>query len=181
MKTIDQILNDRVANVEDALQVFDELSPVSLEFMIGRWKGFEIVTGHPMDGLLHPSGWYGKWFKNNEEVHPLLFFANNGKKLYSVNPKLIPLEINFPKTKILGSLMAILRPILQTKKPTARIRMITYRGKTTATMAYDNKAIFDHFVKINDNTLLGVMDLKNSPAPYIFVLERDTTQFKINF
>ena len=47
-------------------------------------------------------------------------------------------------------------------------------------MAYDEKAIFDHFVKVNENTMLGAMDLKGSPSPYIFVLERDTTEFKIS-
>jgi hypothetical protein len=90
------------------------------------------------------------------------------------------LGIQFPKTKILGTLMAMLRPILQTKKSTARIRMIGYRNKVTGTMAYDEKAIFDHFVKINENTMLGAMDLKGSPSPYIFVLERDSDKYKIS-
>ena len=180
MTTIDKMLRDRAANIEDTLKIFDELEPVTLDFMIGRWKGYEIATGHPMDGLLETTGWYGKWFKNTEDVHPLLFFANKNTELYSVNPGLIPLEMQFPKTRMLRIIMAMLRPILQTKKSTARIRMIEYRGKVTGTMAYDEKAIFDHFVKINETTMLGVMDLKRSKSPYIFVLERDSTEYKIN-
>jgi hypothetical protein len=58
--------------------------------------------------------------------------------------------------------------------------MMEYRGKVTGTIAYDEKAIFDHFVKINDSTMLGVMDLKRSKSPYLFVLERDSTEYKIN-
>ena len=180
MITLDKMLHDRAASTEDAIRIFDGLEPVTLDFMIGKWKGYEIATGHTMDGLLEPTGWYGKYFKSPEEVHPLLFFANKKTELYSVNPKLIPLGIQFPKTKILGTLMAMLRPILQTKKSTARIRMIGYRNKVTGTMAYDEKAIFDHFVKINENTMLGAMDLKGSPSPYIFVLERDSAKYKIS-
>lgn len=178
MITIDKMLRERAANVEEAVKIFDELEPVTLDFMIGRWQGYEIATGHTMDGLLEPTGWYGKYFKSSEEVHPLLFFANNKTGLYSVNPKLIPLGIRFPKTKMLGTIMAMLRPILQTRKSTARIRMIEYRNKVTGTMVYDEKAIFDHFVKINQNTMLGAMDLKGAPFPYIFVLERDFTNYK---
>ena len=58
--------------------------------------------------------------------------------------------------------------------------MIEYRNKVTGTMAYDEKAIFDHFAKINENSMLGAMDLKGAPSPYIFVLERDSAEFKIS-
>jgi hypothetical protein len=147
--------------------------------MIGRWKGFEILTGHPIDGLLGPSGWYGKLFIDPENVHPLLIYTLNHKGLFAINPLLIPLGINFPKTKILRVIMAILKPILKTKKTKARMRMIDYRGKVTGTMVYDAKAICDHFAKIDANTMLGVMDLKGSPNPYFFVLERDTQDYKL--
>jgi hypothetical protein len=180
MISLDKMLRERAATAEEAVKIFDGLEPVTLDFMIGRWKGTEIATGHPMDGLLELTGWYGKYFKTPEEVHPLLFYAHEKTELYSVNPKLIPLGIRFPKTKMLGIIMAVFRPVLQTKKPTARIRMVEYRGKVTGTMVYDEKAIFDHFVKINENTMLGVMDLKRSPSPYIFILERDATEYKIH-
>ncbi len=42
-------------------------------------------------------------------------------------------------------------------------------------MAYDEKPIFDMFVKIDEDRVLGVMDLKGKPKPYFFVLERDDT------
>lgn len=171
--TLEQIRQTRSTSAASVLQLFDELEPVSLEFMLGRWKGFEIATGHRMDGLLVATGWYGKFFKSPEEVHPLLFYTLNHKSLYAVNPKLIPLGIPFPKSKLLAYCMTLLRPILQTRRSAARIRLIAYRGKVTGTMAYDKKAIFDHFVRIDDNTMLGIMDLKGVPEPYCFVLERD--------
>ncbi|WP_277469264.1 MULTISPECIES: DUF4334 domain-containing protein [unclassified Paenibacillus] len=40
------------------------------------------------------------------------------------------------------------------------MRMIGYRGKISAAMIYDQKAIIDHFRRIDEDTLLGVMDFK---------------------
>jgi len=163
------------------MRIFDQLQPATLELMTGRWKGFEINTGHQMDGLLGPSGWYGKLFLNPEEVHPLLFYTNNKTEIYSFNPKFLPLNLKLPKSKILGNIISLLKPVLKTKKSKARMRMVEYRGKVTGTMVYDEKAIMDHFAKIDDNTMLGVMDLKGDSQPYVFVLERDNTEFKLNF
>ena len=36
---------------EKALQWFDELEPVNVDFMLGRWQGSGLHTSHPMDGL----------------------------------------------------------------------------------------------------------------------------------
>jgi hypothetical protein len=176
---IQTLLHERKASVEKALAIFDQLEPASLDFMQGQWRGYEILTGHPIDGLLEPSGWYGKLFIDPENVHPLLIYSLNRKRLFAINPLFIPLGINFPKTKVLRFFMALLKPILKTKKSKARMRMIEYRGKLTGTMVYDAKAICDHFARIDNHTMLGVMDLKGSPNPYFFVLERDTQNWNL--
>ena len=36
--------------------------------MIGTWHGAEMPTGHPLDGLLAASGWWGKQFVDGETV-----------------------------------------------------------------------------------------------------------------
>ncbi len=182
MKSIDNILKDRRATTKEALEVFDKLEVASIDFMLDRWKGYEIETNHQMDGLLVPSGWYGKLFLNSEEVHPLLFYTNSKTELYAVNPRLIPMQMKFPKSESVGTLMKLAKPFLQTRKSTARLRMIKYRNRVTATMCYDEKAILDHFAKIDDNRVMGVMDLKGSLEPYIFILERDgDSDYKLNF
>lgn len=43
--------------VERALAYFDTLQPVTVEQMIGSWRGNGLVTGHPFDG--HSRGWAG--------------------------------------------------------------------------------------------------------------------------
>jgi hypothetical protein len=179
--TIQQLLEQRKASPEDTMKLFDSLDAVDFAFMQGRWRGYEIATGHPMDGLLDVTGWYGKAFISPEEVHPLLFYKRSRKGLYSVNPLLIPLSIRFPKINALGFLMTLLSPILQTRKPKARMRMVVYRGKLTGAMVYDHKAIIDSFVKIDDNTMLGSMDQKGELHSYVFVLERDSAAYKMNF
>ena len=40
-------------------------------------------------------------------------------------------------------------------------------------MIYDDQPIVDVFRRIDDDTLLGVMDLRGMPEPFFFVLERD--------
>ena len=172
-RLMEKILVERKSSKEEALQAFDSLPPASLEFMYGRWKGFEIETGHPMEGLLTHSGWYGKIFENKEEVHPLVFFGKDKKELYSLNPAYLPLDFKLPKSDLLGSLMNKSRIVLETKESKARLRNIEYRGNVYATMAYDDRPIFDMFAKIDDDRVLGVMDLKGNPHPYFFVLERD--------
>ncbi len=182
MTNIEAILKTRKASTAEALQVYDALPPATTDFMIGRWKGYEIATGHQMDGLLVPSGWYGKIFIDTEEVHPLVFFGKNKKELYAVNPKHIPLNMKFPKTGFLGILMKLARPFLQTRKSKARLRMVEHRGKVTATMIYDDKAIYDHFAQIDENTVLGCMDLKGVDQPYFWVMERDdSSSYKMSF
>ncbi|MBU2996438.1 DUF4334 domain-containing protein [Cellulophaga baltica] len=180
---LNEILSNGEGDVSDVVRIYDQLEPVSLGFMTGRWKGYEIKTGHSLDGMLVPSGWYGKVFKSPEEVHPLVFFAKNKTQLYAVNPKKLSMDVKVP-SKIIGVLMSLAKPFLQTKKSGARLRMIEYRGKATATMQYDDKPINDHFIKINENTVLGLMDKKgDSPNfPYAFVLERDNeSNYQIKF
>ncbi len=70
----------------DALALFDASPAVEAEFMIGTWRGAELPTGHPLDGLLESSGWWGKQFVDNETVHPLLFPTGDGRALWAVNP-----------------------------------------------------------------------------------------------
>lgn len=176
---IEEILSRRQATPDEVLHCFDNLPVADTNFMPGRWRGFEISTGHFLDGLLEPSGWYGKLFESADAVHPLLFYGPGKKSLYAVDPKRIPLTMPLPRSSSLSGLMTLARPFLQTRAPKARMRMIEFRGRSTGTMAYDSKPIFDHFAKIDDHRMLGIMDLKGVPGPYAFCLERDDSPLKL--
>ena len=51
--------------------------------------------------------------------------------------------------------------------------MVEHRGVVTAALVYDRLPIIDAFRRVDDATLLGVMDLRGLPDPYLFVLRRD--------
>ncbi len=166
------------ASMDEALALFDALPPVSdLSFMYGRWKGSGLNTSHAMDGLLENYAWYGKEFLDPDHVHPLIF-SDGGGKLFKVNPALMPmgLALNFPVLKrgFMRSVFRLGRPILSTRKTGARLRLISHRGKLSATMAYDALPIHDVFRKIDKDTLLGLMDYKGMEQPFFFVLRRDS-------
>ncbi|MEM1253947.1 MAG: DUF4334 domain-containing protein [Cyanobacteria bacterium P01_H01_bin.21] len=169
------ILNAGETTTETALQLFDSLEPVSLEFMIGRWRGSGLHTAHPMDGLLEMSNWYGKEFIDPETVHPLLFLDGQ-ENIIKVAPNAIGMEwaLKSPilKNDFMKPLLNVTSSLLKTDKSQARLRMMEYRGKMSATMIYDYLPINDAFRKVDNNTVLGVMDLKDLSQPFFFVLKR---------
>ncbi|MEJ8305170.1 DUF4334 domain-containing protein [Saccharibacillus sacchari] len=165
----------RQSSQKEAFAFFDELEVAEPYEMWGVWKGEELATGHPFEGLLAASGWYGKEFCSAEHVHPLVFEKKNGD-LYKVNPLLIPLNLPFDKIpkRLIRPAMALIRPMIQTQKSAARLRKLEYRGKLSASMVYDKKDIIDVFRKVDQDTLLGIMDIKSldTDDTYFFVLNR---------
>ena len=163
---------------EDALALYDALEPIETDFMIGAWKGEGFETGHPLDGVLERCHWHGKRFDSAEHVHPLVFRKASGE-LTTVKPLLVMPGLGlldrlpFLKSERVGKLFQWMLPLLSGRQSAARLRMVNYRGKTSATMSYDNLPINDVFRKVDANTVLGIMDLKGMKQPFFFVLRRD--------
>lgn len=159
-----------------AWEIFDRLpaAPVA-EVTTGRWRGEELPTGHPMDGTLSESGWYGKQFDAPDQVHPLLFTDQRGT-VFAVDPRRVPLSLagKIPThwLRPVRSNLRTLAPLLRTRKATARLRDIEFRGVVSAAMVYDHLPIIDHFRRLDADTLLGVMDMRGLSEPYFFVLKR---------
>lgn len=170
------LANKGSMSMEEALELCDALPIVDIDTMIGRWRGTEISTHHQLDGLLEAFGWYGKEFVDREHVHPLLFLDRRGS-LFALDPKRLPvnlaLKIPVPRLKLLRQALLVMRFALQTHETRARVRMLEYRGKVSASMIYDNLPIYDTFRLIDHDTLLGVMDFKGSEQPFFFKLHRD--------
>jgi hypothetical protein len=156
-------------NTEEALAYFDSLPPVDIDFMLGNWRGQEFPTQHSMDGLLTASGWQGKQFESADVVHPLIFHG------FRVNPDLLPMNLTLlekvPRTNSLSHMVKVMKPLLETKKPKAKLRMLNFRNKVTCGMLYNGKPIIDYFAKIDEKTVLGLMTMKGS-QPYFFKLMR---------
>jgi Domain of unknown function (DUF4334)/GXWXG protein len=110
------------------------LEPATVDFMLGEWKGGEFVTGHKMNGLLAKARWFGKTFKSASDVQPLVCIDENGDKFSNV----------------------------QLGKGEASLWLEEFRGDVTATMVYDGQPVHDHFKKIDDNAVLGIMNGKGA-------------------
>jgi hypothetical protein len=165
------------APVEDVLAFFDTLPPVQVGEMTGSWRGREIPTGNRLDGLLERFGWHGKRFDGPDEAHPLLFDDGRGGAV-GINPALLPLSVavrcaGLFRNPIAARLFRSALPVLRTSRPRARLRMTGYRGVVSATMIYDGLPVHDVFRKVDDDTLVGVMDMRGMDPPFVFVLRRE--------
>ncbi|MGV9710450.1 DUF4334 domain-containing protein [Gordonia sp. NPDC003424] len=100
--------------------------------LFGAWKGGEFVTGHAANGLLDKSGWYGKTFTSRNDVQPLICRDADGNL--------------FSNTKL--------------GKGEASLWSIEFRGEVTASMVYDGQAVIDHFKRVDENTVMGIMNGK---------------------
>jgi hypothetical protein len=163
--------------LEAALAFYDSLEPVAIAEMMGSWRGEELPTGNPFDGLLAHFGWHGKRFDGPDGAHPLVFDAGGGRRV-SVNPALVPLSMatRFPRllhAPPAARIFSVVRPLMRTPKAKARLRLTEYRGVVTATMCYDALPVNDIFRKVDDDTLVGAMDLRGLDAPFMFVLHRE--------
>jgi len=122
--------------------LFDALPPVEADFMLGEWNGGVFITGHPGEQQLDAMQWIGKTFRGRNDVDPIVSRAPDGGRI--ANP-------------VMGA---------------ASLRRVEYRGVVTATMCYDKHPVFDHFRKVNERTVLGVMDRKGEDMPLYFYLRR---------
>jgi len=123
------------------------LEPATIDGMLGEWKGGEFVTGHKMNGKLEKLGWFGKTFKSAADVQPLVCLDGDGNKFSNV----------------------------PAGKGEASLWLEDFRGEVTATMVYDGQPVHDHFKKVDDDAVLGIMNGKgvlDDGRYYYFYLER---------
>ena len=123
------------------------LAPATIDGMIGEWKGGEFRTGHKMNGQLEKAGWFGKTFNSASDVQPLVCIDADGEKF---------------SNKALS-------------KGEASLWLEDFRGEVTATMVYDGQPVHDHFKKVDDGAVMGIMNGKgvlDNGRYYYFYLER---------
>ncbi|KAJ7139197.1 hypothetical protein C8R44DRAFT_764039 [Mycena epipterygia] len=127
---------------ENATKIFDQLAPVTPAFLMGDWEGGDFDTGHPTTQALIKINWAGKTFRTEEDVDPIVVYGADGK-----------------------------RTILEVYGR-ARVREVKFRGLVSAAMVYDDRPVIDHFRYVNEDTVAGMMDVKNAPPGYHFHLTR---------
>ena len=131
-----------LSSLDEALAFFDALEPVAVEAMLGSWEGGIVATGHPGEAQLDQLAWAGKDSRAADDVDPIVSRGPDGERVAN---------------DILGA---------------ASLRAVEYRGVVTATMVYDRHPIFDHFRRVSDDVVIGVMDRKGEEHPLVFFLRR---------
>ncbi|KAJ5758189.1 uncharacterized protein N7511_006883 [Penicillium nucicola] len=131
-------------SIDDAAALYNDLTPVAPEFVLGDWKGTILRTGHPDVEKLKAMGWAGKRFNSINDVNPVVIQSSDGVR-----------------TCI-------------TDWGHARVREVRFRGVVSAAMIYDQLPIIDHFRLLNENAVAGVMDNKDDKNNFglYFILER---------
>lgn len=142
-------LKGRTGEILDAEldEFWATLPPATIEGMIGEWRGGEFLTGHKMNGLLEKARWFGKSFRSATDVQPLVCLDENGNKFSNIK---------------LG-------------KGEASLWVEEFRGEMVATMVYDGQPTHDHFKRVDDDTVLGIMNGKgvlDNGRYFYFYLER---------
>lgn len=107
-----------------------------------------------------------------------MLFSCFGGRLMCINPVWMGPFLGMmarhpmPRSAVAGRQFQAAMPLLATGRSRARLRMTSYRGKSSATMIYDQLPINDVFRKIDDNAVLEAMDCKAMPTPFFFILRR---------
>jgi hypothetical protein len=157
---------------QQAHELFDSLKPLKPDELQGLWRGREVFTGHPLEGLLSTCGWYGKRFDDDENIFPMLFAKPNGST-FCANPARMPLSarLNRLPKPLVRLLFRCAYPYVVTRASGARLRTIEFHGVTGACMIYDRLAVIDIFRRIDDKTLFCIMDLKNDTSNKTFFFQ----------
>jgi hypothetical protein len=147
----DRIAAIRAAGGRTTIDELDEiwavLPTVRPDEMLGDWAGSEFVSGHRFEGQLAKARWHGKSFASLTDVTPIVCRDADG-------------------TLFANSELA---------KGGASLWTVEFRGEATATMVYDGQPVLDHFKRIDERTLLGVMNgkgVRDHGRYYYFLLER---------
>ncbi|MEW9922596.1 GXWXG domain-containing protein, partial [Marimonas sp. MJW-29] len=73
----------------------DTLGTVSVEEMLGRWRGEGIDTGHDLDGMLEAARWHGKDYERPDEGFPQVHYGPFAGR-YCINPAQLPIRLCAP-------------------------------------------------------------------------------------
>ncbi|WGL17443.1 DUF4334 domain-containing protein [Microbulbifer bruguierae] len=137
-----QNLKQSAAADEQLFEFFDSLPAIPAQRMLGDWTGGILSQNHPVEKQLKTMAWHGKRFSSADDVNPIISLNDAGERVVN---------------DVLG---------------TASLREVVFRGVATATMIYDKSPVFDHFRKVTEDLVMGVMDQKGNQRPLVFFLTR---------
>ncbi|KAL5043026.1 hypothetical protein BDW71DRAFT_210624 [Aspergillus fruticulosus] len=157
-ETLTHILSSKPVTPLAATILFNSLPPLSVSDLLGSWHGTCALTNHPGIAALKAARWVGKDFHSTEDVDPII----------SLDPSLpYPPGHRASEDKREGR-------VVNSLMGKARIREVKYNNVVSASMVYNDKPIIDYFRRVDERTVMGVMDAAGTVEdhPLYFVLER---------
>jgi hypothetical protein len=147
----DELRAADAADPDDLDRLWAGLRPVTVDEVLGRWRGGDFATGHVASTVLEKVRWHGKWFDGPLDATPLVCRGEDGELYSNVDAG--------------GG-------------GEASLWEVAFRGEVTATMVYDRMPVLDHFKAVDDATLMGIMNGKLAGTfgvddLYYFWLERE--------
>jgi len=130
--------------------LWDDCDVVESGDLRGAWAGFGFATGHRVGAMLAATRWHGKRFDAVDQVAPMVCRGDDGELFDDI----------------------------KAGRGGASLWDVRFRDRVTATMVYDGMAVLDHFVRIDADTLLGVMNgkadlVRDEGRLFWFGLERE--------
>lgn len=165
---------------KDMAAWFQSLEPVDPIEMIGLWRGAGIPSGHPLDGVLENLQWFGKRFHPDRRADPLLFQWLPGR-LVAIDPRFAPIGLAIRlaplgRTSLARNLFSHLHKAFRAKGTTAALEVRTSGQIASAAMIYDAQPIVDHFRRVADETLAGMMCVRDDERRFFFKLTKIDAQ-----
>lgn len=159
---------------KDMTAWFQSLKPVDPAEMTGLWKGAGIPSGHPLDGVLENLQWFGKRFHPDMRADALLFQWRPGR-LVAIDPRFVPIGLAIKlaplgRTALARNLFSHLQKILRARGATAMLEVRAFERTLSTAMVYDEQPIVDHFRRVSDDTLAGMMCIHDDDRRFFFKL-----------
>lgn len=145
MSTFEQFIGQKGKIEREELdKFFADLEPVNIEEMFGSWEGGYFPIGKSKLEIFLKNFIILKWHGKN-------FLTKDNVKALVFS--FLGIKFNIP---ILGS---------------AVLREIKFRDKLSVSMIYSHLPIIDNFRKIDDNAVMGIMEIKGKAGVYFYLIK----------
>ena len=142
MNSIKSLIENK-ATKKNLDDFFNSLQPVYIPNMIGNWQGGYFKIKNSWLEFLLNDYYIIKW-------HGKIFKSENNVK--ALITKFLGIKFNM----LLGK---------------AVLRQLEYRGKVSTSMIYNYLPIIDNFRKVDDKTVMGIMDIKGKDQIYFYLIK----------
>jgi hypothetical protein len=101
-------------------------------------------------------------------------FEHSG--LVSLDPRFLPVRIGmtlpFRRTRAAAMAFRAMSRLIRTSESRAVLQVTKHRGVTTVAMSYLDQPVTDYFRRVDDQTVLAMMELEGDARRYFFALTR---------